>query len=100
MTGPAAPAADSGEALWVVAPGVILLVGGCLVVAAGALSAVLFGGGLVVPHTRDVGTIIHRTLANPSRPAAAWPPALAARMPGPQAYWARRTGDRRGSGPC
>jgi type IV secretory pathway TraG/TraD family ATPase VirD4 len=89
VTGTINPAAgaDNTEAVWLAGAGAAILGLGCLLVAAGAVSAAVSGGGWVWPHTAEWGTIIHRTLADPTRPAAAWPVALSRRLPGPVAYW-------------
>jgi hypothetical protein len=90
MTGAGSPGAatDQGETVWLVAVGGALVGLGCLLVTAGAISSAVFGGGLALPHSAEFGTIIRRTLADPGRPAAAWPPSLTSRLPGPLPYWA------------
>ena len=85
MTGAGSPSAapDQGETLWLVVAAAAAVGLGCLLVTAGAISSAVFGGGLALPHSAEFGTIIRRTLADPGRPAAAWPPALSSRIPGP-----------------
>jgi type IV secretory pathway TraG/TraD family ATPase VirD4 len=76
------------ETVWVVAAGGAALALGCLFIAAGAISAAIFGNGLALPHSAQFGTIIRGTLTDPSHPAAAWPAPLNTRLPGPIPYWA------------
>src|SRR5579859_2606392 len=83
MTSSVSPGAATAqrETVWLVAVGGALVGLGCLLVTAGAISSVVFGGGLAWPHSAQFGTIIRRTLSDPGRPAAAWPPSLSSRLP-------------------
>lgn len=54
----------------------------------GAVSALIFGRGWVWPLVHDWPRIAARLLTHPDHPAAAWPAALATRLPGSTAYWA------------
>lgn len=78
--------AEHPETVWLVAGGAAILGLGCLLVAAGAISSTIFGGGLVLPHSAQFGTIIRGTVGDPSRPPAAWPAPLSSRLPGPVPY--------------
>ena len=80
---------DQDETVWLVATAAALLALGCLLVAAGAVSSAVFGAGLAWPHRAELATIVGRTLADLGRPAAARPPALRSRPPGPVPYLGR-----------
>ena len=69
----------------------VVAVAAAMVIAAGAVSAVVFGGGWVWPPSSQWATIVHTTIMRPGRPAAAWPFPLSGRLPGPDAYWATYT---------
>ena len=84
--GPARPLSGDSR----VAAGVAAVAGGLagLVVAAGAISALVFGRGWTWPPSTMWAVVIEGTVTHPGRPAAGWPPPLGARLPGPGPYWA------------
>lgn len=59
-----------------------------LLVAAGAVSAGVFGSGWAWPAGSQWGRIIHAIVAHPDHPAGGWPAPLARRLPAAGAYWA------------
>jgi type IV secretion system protein VirD4 len=77
----------SPEMVWLVAAGGTVVGAALLLVAAGTVSAAVFSGGAAVPHSAQLGAIIHGLVAHPGRPAAAWPAPLSSLIPGPVPYW-------------
>lgn len=77
-----------GETGLIAAIAVLVVIAALLLVAAGAVAALLFGRGWAWPPTEAWGKIIHTALAHPKSPALGWPADLAGRLPGASAYWA------------
>ena len=74
------------KAVMVVAGAAVL--GALTLLAGGALAAAVTGGGWAWPAPSSAGRVVTGLLTDPAHPAQAYPPAQAARVPGPITFWA------------
>ena len=66
---------------------VTAVLGAGALLTAGAVACLLTGGGWTWPPLPHASRTVIRLLTHPGHPAAAYPPALASRVPGPLLFW-------------